>query len=72
MLRQIKRSIVIILILIVTVCLSGCHKEPTLADQIRESDKRLEEAREKEREAKEELKRLQDAYDILTQYQNNK
>ena len=71
MVHQIKRIILLVVVLIMTACLSGCKKEPTLAEQIRESEKRLEEAREREREAKQKEKELQEAYDFIKWYQEN-
>lgn len=66
-----KKIIALLLVFLSLAVLSGCQKEPSLADQIKESQKKVEESKKRLEEAKEEERKLEDAVNTLKTLKEN-
>lgn len=70
--QKYKKIILLIMAVFAIFVLSGCKaKEPSLADQIAQSQKEAEEARQKLEEAREEERKLEEALETLKQLEQN-
>ena len=69
-----KKIIALLLVFLSLLVLSGCQnsqKEPSLADQIKESQKKVEESKKRLEEAKEEERKLENAVNTLKTLKEN-